>query len=590
MKTIFVFILLLVGVTYSQKSIILPDLSASQLNIVNGNDIGVVPGDTIIIPSGTYAGLRFIDVQGTNEHPVVIINKYGKVNLVEPTVSAVEFWGCTFIRFSGSGHASINHGFDIKATNNGAHAINITALSTNVELDHLLVSQAGFAGIMAKTDPSCNSIDALRDNFTMRDIYIHDNIITNTLGEGIYIGYTGSRLHASSYLCDGIPIYAHWSENIRVEKNTFENIGFDAVQLCLVRSGGVIRDNIIRNYATRREVFQDFAMSIGTGYYEIFNNRIINDIAYQGRGIQFLSAFGGSKVYNNLIVEPKQHGIFVHMRDPFQSDQGYLIANNTIIKPEIAGIFYNTVILEYENEIDYLRNQDEVVTLFINNLIVEPIQDFDLGNTWKSRVENFIDFNSISTRDAMQPYIQNNLFSENLNDLNLDVSEEGEFSLTEASTSLIDNGQNLSNYEIFFDINNILRPQGNSFDIGAFEFVINQNSEEDEQESDGDNDQVEDDANESGEIEIPTNAFSQNRKLLFVPNPVAEEVLIPFEDEQIIHLWVFNTSGQQILSINNHSTNDKLNLSSLLPGEYLVSALSNKGPMAGILLKVTPKK
>ena len=178
--------------------------------------------------------------------------------------------------------------------------------------------------------------------------------------------------------------FAHWSENISVANNVFRDIGLDAIQLNLVRSDGVISDNRISRYAMHNEEFQNFAMSIGAGDYRIFNNEVINDSNGTGKGIQFLNAFSGSMIFNNVIVNPRYHGLFIHQRTKYQSKLGYIIANNTIVNPELTGILYNSTITEVSGGDEELYDtQDDVVSWFANNAILSPGANYEDSGTWK---------------------------------------------------------------------------------------------------------------------------------------------------------------------------------------------------------------
>ena len=451
----------------------LEGLNQNQLNFVFGETLELEEGDTICIPSGQYAGIRFYDIIGSSEDYITIVNCGGPVIIEESVQTAISFQRSQYIQFKGIPTEDSSYGFNVKSTNIGAQGVEITNLSSDIIIDNIEVSGSGFAGIMAKTDPDCSRPETLRDGgFVMRNIIIKNNYVHHTHGEGIYVGYTGTRLHATNYFCDGVPIFAHWNENITVENNLFENIGLDAIQLNLVTQNGIVRNNTIKDYAIRQEAFQDYAMSIGTGRYDIYNNKVTNVTDYQGRGLQLLSAFSGSKIFNNLIVNPKQQGVFIHMRDPFGSNEGYLIANNTIVNPQNAGILYNTKIIEYENEEDYLRDQDEVQTKFINNLIIGPLHDYRHSNTWKGRAENFIDFNSVSTRNAIRSHIVGNIFSEDIDELHLMMTSNSFYAPQSMTSSLVDVGEDLTGYGITFDIENNPRPMGQGYDVGAFELLV----------------------------------------------------------------------------------------------------------------------
>src|SRR5690349_18180216 len=155
---------------------------------IDGDKLHLQPGDTICLDgSRTYnIPLRFRNINGTKEKPITIINCNGIVNITVPSnlVYAVKFEYSKHFRITGTGEAS-TYGIHIS----GANKLGITfdKLTTDFEADHLEVSDVGFAGIMAKTDPTCDSTTT-RGYFTMRNVDIHHNLVHNTGGEGLYIG------------------------------------------------------------------------------------------------------------------------------------------------------------------------------------------------------------------------------------------------------------------------------------------------------------------------------------------------------------------------------------------------------------------
>lgn len=452
--------------------ITLPNLSENSFNTIDKNSIDYNPGDVICIPKGQYAGIAFVGIQGTENEYITITNCGGQVLFSEPTKSAISFRFSNHIRLTGTGSAESKYGIKVQAAPGaGAAGINIGSFSSDFEIDFIEIQHTGFAGIVGETDPKCDEPDTWRRNgYVLQNLNIHHNYIHYTGGEGIYLGYTGGYKVSSNVSCDGEFVFGHWLENIKVHHNRLENIGWDG-QLSLTRKFGSVHDNLIKSYGLQNEVFQNFAMSIGGGTYDIYNNTIINSDEGYGQGIQLISAKSNSKIFNNVIVKPDFHGIFIHNRHQFDNENsGYLIANNTIVNPGDSGIFYNTAITESE-ELNLIgAEQATVPTYFINNLIIDPGSQHEVQDNWKGYRENFIDFNDIRSRDLSRGRIATNLFTRKADTLCLASVEENDFRPAFNRSPLVDSGSNLSFEGVVFDRNNEHRPQNQRFDIGAFEF------------------------------------------------------------------------------------------------------------------------
>lgn len=455
----------------------LTGLSTTSLNIVWASQTTYVPGDTICVPAGTYRGIRFYDFEGTAAAPVVVKNCGGQVIIDESHYSGIDFQRSKHIHLTGTGDAGHEYGFDVIDTGGGSVGVNLQNLSTDIEVDHVEVSHAGFAGIMAKTDPQCSRPETWRRNgFVMKNLKIHNNYVHDTGGEGIYIGFTGGYKLNSTRSCSGDYIYGHWLEDVEVYDNIFEAIDWDAIQLNLVRSNGIIRDNTVKDYGTDGRWGQSFAMSVGGGTYDIYNNYIENNNLEKGWGMQLISGESGTKIFNNVFVKPKKHGIFLHQRHDFDDpNEGYYIANNTIITPERAGIHYNAKIIYPIDPADKYRKQDEVPNYFSNNLIIDPGYDFEGGNTWKQNQESYIDFNDRSTRDSMAINITTNLLSRDIDTLGLTDVANHDYRPSSVLSAVVDAGTDHTPWGIIFDADATTRPSGSTHDIGAFEFLQSTN-------------------------------------------------------------------------------------------------------------------
>ncbi len=451
----------------------LSGLSSTSLNLIWASQISYSPGDVICIPSGTYRGIRFYDFEGNETASLIVKNCNGQVIIDEPSYSGIDFQRCKYMKLTGSGDSNHEYGFKIIDTGGGAAGVNVQNLSTDFEIDHIEVAYAGFAGFIAKTDPDCSRPSTWRVNgFIMKNLNFHHNYVHDTGGEGFYIGYTKGYKLDPGRNCSGTYRYGHWLENVEVHHNILEDIGWDGIQLSLVRTNGKIHDNYIYNYGTENRYYQDFAMGFSGGTYEVYNNITINGPQDYGNGFQMINGQSGSKVFNNVIVRPQLHGIFLHPRHEFENpNEGYYIANNTIIEPARAGVHYNAKVIYPVDPVNKYKKQDSVPSYFVNNLVVDPGYDFEGGNTWKQNQESYFDFNDRSTRDSLQNNIYNNLMTRQMDTLGLTDTSNDNYSPASSSSGVVDQGADISSWGITFDLDNVARASGASFDIGAYEFL-----------------------------------------------------------------------------------------------------------------------
>lgn len=568
-KNLFWLLLVLTAPLLAQQSPqthLLDFLDPDDLTIIRAEDYNWQPGDTLCIPAGTYAGIRFYDLQGTAEQPIYIQNCGGRVELIEAQHSAVEFQRCSYVRFTGSGEENSLYGIEIRALKQGAQGVNITNMSTHIEVDHIEIAEAGFAGIMAKTDPICSMPEAWRSaGYVMENIQLHDNNIHHTLGEGIYVGYTGSTVWTSNRACDGEVIYGHWLRDVSVYNNLINFTGLDAIQLNLVQEGGLIYNNRIHNFGLNESTFQDYAMSLGAGSYEVFNNEIINDQVDRGKGIQVISATQGLAIYNNLLVRPQGHGIFLHMRAPFDNPEGYFIAQNTIVEPRESGIHYNSTITEGPDDL-IGQQQNQSPLWLINNLVISPGNRYELGNTWKGEQESYFDFNNRSTRDAVAYFQRTNVLTRRPDTLHLrDVSRD-DFRLMDGRSPLLNSGTDLSDWGILFDLEDQARPFGSGYDIGAYEGQVIPVEEA---------------------IEIDAPVVETNRVFRFWPNPAKERIYISEQSSGLEELRLIMPDGRVAMEEKTPQVDQGIDLPELPTGLYFLELrwTDGRSQVARILLE-----
>lgn len=249
---------------------------------------------------------------------------------------------------------------------------------------------AGFAGIGAKTNPLCDG-SAERGVWTMYNPIIHDNYIHHTGGEGIYMGYGWYKEQTKSCPCDEDPIngcpvlvHSHSIVGARVYNNITENTGLDGIQVKNADQDCEVYNNIIRNYGMRNEEQQNEGLLLGEGTTgKAYNNWIENGT---GNGIQN-HAMGNQDIFNNIIINPKEYG-FVCWDGPAVVRVGYYnFFNNTIINAALDGFsffgpgggpkrVYNNIIAKVGAGKALLKKAPDVV-LFeeSNNYLTNTIED-----------------------------------------------------------------------------------------------------------------------------------------------------------------------------------------------------------------------
>ncbi|MFN6946081.1 MAG: discoidin domain-containing protein [Cytophagaceae bacterium] len=396
-------------------------IALSESNVDGSN---FAPGSVICLEGGTRRALLLRNFKGTADKPIIFINK-GKVvfKLTSSNAYGLRVDNSSFFRITGTG-GDAERGIEIDGSHLG---LSIGALSTNCEVDHLEIHNIGFAGIMAKTDPSCDQA-TWRQNFTMRDVRIHDNYIYDTQGEGIYIGNSfyvkGRDLPCGSIL-------PHAIHGCRVYDNTLRNTGWEAIQVGCVTQDAEIFNNDIENYGFRNISAQNNGIQIGEGTSSKCYNNIVNK--GKGNGIIVLTD-RNNYVYNNLIINAEGRGVFCDSRGTTQGSE-FAFINNTLINPGIGGIW---------------QYSSTTKNTIYNNLITGMKADVVLRNGAAADQKNNLIIATVAEAQFVNP-------------------GSGNYQL-KAGSPAIDAGKNVASYGITFDLAGNARPAGAGFDVGAYEF------------------------------------------------------------------------------------------------------------------------
>jgi hypothetical protein len=401
--------------------------------MADGNTMRVFPGAVVCIQAGTRRYLRLSNFNGTRERPIIFKNCGGQAVIQNHDFHyGIRIDRSRHFRVTGTGDSRFRHGIKIARTGNNANCLQIGDLSSDFEVEFIEAERCGFAGIMAKTDPRCDG-SSNRGNFVMRNVSIHDNLLHNLEGEAIYVG--NSFYSGRNTTCNGrqVTLLPHDIIGLRVYNNIVRNTGWDGIQVGCASQDTEIYNNRIENYGLKGNMIHANGVQIGEGTTgKLYNNIIQNG---RGNGIIMLG-LGNNTVYNNIIINPGELGIFCDDRVTINGSQIAFI-NNTIINPRTDGIrIFSRV----------TRNR------FHNNIITNPGGQF------------------VNRRNHTNWTESHNIFTRNINELNLENPGGNNFR-PRAGSRVIDTGMDVSSFGVTFDFDNNRRPMGRGYDIGAFEFA-----------------------------------------------------------------------------------------------------------------------
>lgn len=408
----------------------------SGTTTVDGSKLGIKPGAVICFEGNkTWGNVVLKNINGSSAAPVTVKNCGGTVTLTGTDKPfGIRTETSSFFRITGG-----TSGYGIKV-NGGNISITFDKLTTNVELDHVEVYNSGFAGVMAKTDPSCDLL-AIRGKFIMKDVKLHDNYVHDTGGEAFYIGNT-SWINGITATCG--KLYPHEVQGVKVYKNLIRNAGWEAIQVGAAPNGAEVYENRIENYGTKNAQNQNNGIQFGEGATgKCYNNFIKGG---KGHGIIIIGN-GKNLVHDNVIINAGMDGIFC---DDRVTGEGFVFTNNTIIRPALHGIRL------YADEVTGNKIQ--------NNIVIAP------GNYSKlvyPRTSQDAYIYLLSKNVKVQ--ILNNFHSEDINAPKFASVSGDNFALTSASAVVLNKGTSISSYGISVDHALKTRVKGSAVDIGAYE-------------------------------------------------------------------------------------------------------------------------
>lgn len=403
---------------------------------VDGAKLGIKAGAVICLKGGaTYKNIIFKNIRGTATSPVTIKNCGGIATIkATGTYFAIKTQLSSNIRITGG--TGTTYGIKIIG---GQHSVTLEYLTTDVEVDHIEVGYSGFSGIMAKTDPSCDNA-TIRGNFVMRNVFLHDNYVHDTAGEGFYVGHTfwnaGMKLSCGTR-------YPHEMQNVKIYNNIVKNAGWEAIQVGSTPTGAEVYGNRIENYGAKNKLYQNNGVQFGEGAPGKFYNNYIKG----GKGSALVIIGNPDNfIYNNVIINAGVDGIFCEDRS---TGAGFRIVNNTIINPGANGIKLYSEMVNMNN--------------VYNNIVVNP-GSYSKYTYPRSGNDAYVYL--LDKRVKIQS--ANNFFTRDINAVKFAGASTGNYQLTSTSPAF-NKGFNIATYGIARDYADNPRLSRLTYDIGAFE-------------------------------------------------------------------------------------------------------------------------
>jgi hypothetical protein len=406
---------------------------------VDGKVLNLKPGAIICLSASvTYKNLQFKNLLGSSSLPIIIKNCGGTATLNATGLSyGMKFINSKYFRVTGGNTPKV---YGIKI-NNGHIGMSLEYRSTNFEIDHVESAYSGFAGIMAKTDPTCDNA-TIRGNFTMYNVVFRDNYVHHSGGEGFYIGnsfFEGARTSCGTRL-------PHEIHNVKIYNNVVKYSGWDGIQLGCATKGAVVYNNTVENYGTKNIASQNNGVQLGGGTGGLFHNNFIKNGT--GNGLIVLG-LGDNVVHNNIIVNAGSHGIFCD--DRYSPGPGFKFLNNTIVNSRGDGIRLYADLANLYN-------------IVYNTIVVNP----GSYSTYTSpRTGNDAYLYKLSSNVKVQA--SNNYFTRSITALKFVNAGANNYRLYSSSPA-VNKGRSISTYNIYKDFYQQTRFKGSAYDIGASEY------------------------------------------------------------------------------------------------------------------------
>jgi hypothetical protein len=256
-----------------------------------------VPGDTLIVPAGSYDLVELGGICGTRALPIVIQNATG---------GAVETLGMRF------GVSQVTCFIKVEGIYNHGHlGFRTRTLSVtyghHFEITGCEMGRGGENGLFIHINPDANNPNSFyhgANSFVARKFYIHHNIIHDTKSEGMYIGHTYPNGDPFNRDSTGNPMTPVEMDSVEIAFNDVRYTGWDGIQLSNAGSGCSIHDNTVKYFGMANASSQQAGIIFGSNTrgksgLAVYRNWIEHGT---GEGIQVFG-YGINSVSDNTLVD-----------------------------------------------------------------------------------------------------------------------------------------------------------------------------------------------------------------------------------------------------------------------------------------------
>ncbi|MDQ6843432.1 MAG: right-handed parallel beta-helix repeat-containing protein, partial [Bacteroidota bacterium] len=418
----------------------------------NGKGIKVLPGEKVCIQGGYYPYISLDGLVGTATQPITISNCGGQVICGSGPTYCYRIVNSRFFRFTGTGAPGIMYGFkSYWSGGTTAAGMSVRDSTSDYEIDHL-ETQNSQNGFLCKIDPADCTPASWSSGWTIKNVLIHDNYVHNTIGEGMYIVNTGVTQNVQDCNNQTITIEPVKMNGLKLYNNIVDSTGWDGIQVAAT-TNAEINNNKVTNYGMQNLGSQQAGIILGGKSNGAVHDNYIN--GGTGEGLEIFG-YGNVRIYNNIIIDAGWDASSAGQDAIAVDDRPQ--PNNKYTGLQVY-VINNTVVNAARNAVHLFNSYNTMAqgNLIYNNLLVKPNNKSIYDNPYTD-----IDGNTnVDTLNNVKISVIANAYFVNANANNFHL---------QTSSPAIDKGINTASYGVTKDYDGLNRPQGTSFDAGAFEY------------------------------------------------------------------------------------------------------------------------